>query len=118
MCRDAASCELELSTLEEVQKGFEQACFSAGGQEIYGPLVDAVARTATWLRARAEAADIRQQNDSGKRFEGVCGAMEVVHHPSCRLVCTAPRVKSHIAITSDAQQADSLLGVCAVARLN
>ena len=76
-CRDAASCELELSTLEEMQKGFEQACFSAGGQEIYGPLVDAVARTAAWLRKRAEGADIRQRNDSGKRFEGVCGALEV-----------------------------------------
>ena len=77
MCRDAASCELELSTLEEVRKGFEQACFSAGGQEIYGPLVDAMARTAAWLRARAEAGDVRPQNESGKRFEGVCGAMEV-----------------------------------------
>lgn len=88
MFRDAASCELELSTLEEVQKGFEQACFSAGGQEIYGPLVDAVARTAAWLRARAEGADIRQQNESGKRFEGISGALEVLLHPPCRLRCT------------------------------
>ena len=76
--RDAASCELELSTLEEVQRGFEQACFGAGGQEIYGPLVDAMARTAAWLRARAERSDMRQQNDSGKRFEGVSGALEVI----------------------------------------
>ena len=97
-CRDAASCELELSTLEEVQKGFEQACFSAGGQDIYGPLVDAVARTAAWLRARAEGADIRQQNDLGKRFEGVCGALEVplgtscgpLHLPALRLSSTTP----------------------------
>ncbi len=77
LCRDAATCELELSTLEDVQKGFEQACFSGAGQEIYGPLVDATARTAAWLRARAERADLRQQYESGKRFEGVWGAMEV-----------------------------------------
>ena len=85
MFRDAASCELELGTLEEVQKGFEQACFSAGGQEIYGPLVDAVARTAAWLRARAERSDMRQQNESGKRFEGVSGALEVTLKPLLQL---------------------------------
>ena len=86
--RDAASCELELSTLEEVQKGFEQASFSAGGQEIYGPLVDAVARTAAWLRARAEGPDMRPQHESGKRFEGVCGALEVWLQPPGSLINT------------------------------
>ena len=79
MCRDAASCELELSTLEDVQKGFEAACLGGAGQEIYGPLVDAVGRTAAWLSGRAQRPDVRQQQDAGQqRFEGVFGALEVL----------------------------------------
>lgn len=79
MRRDAASCELELSTLEDVQKGFEAACLGGAGQEIYGPLVDAVGRTAAWLHGRAQRADVRQQQESGQqRFEGVFGALEVL----------------------------------------
>ena len=77
VCRDAASCELELSTLEDVQKGLEAACFGAGGQEIYGPLADAVARTAAWLRARAERPDVRPEPGSSRRFEGVWASLEV-----------------------------------------
>ena len=77
MCRDAASCELELSTLEDVHKGLEAACFGAGGQEIYGPLADAVARTAAWLKARAERPDVRPEPGSSRRFEGVWGSLEV-----------------------------------------
>ena len=77
MCRDAASCELELSTLEDVQKGLEAACFGTGSQEIYGPLADAVARTAVWLRARAERPDVRPEQGSSRRFEGVWGSLEV-----------------------------------------
>lgn len=76
-CRDAASCELELSALEDVRKGFEAACFTDGGQEVYGPLADAVGRTAAWLRARAERPDVRPGHGSGQRFEGVWGSLEV-----------------------------------------
>ena len=77
VCRDAASCELELSTLEDVQKGLEAACFGAGGQDIYGPLADAVARTAAWLKARAERPDVRPEPGSSRRFEGVWASLEV-----------------------------------------
>ena len=77
VCRDAASCELELSTLEDVQKGLEAACFGAGGQEIYGPLADAVARTAAWLKARTERPDVRPEPGSSRRFEGIWGSLEV-----------------------------------------
>ena len=97
MCRDAASCELELSTLEDVQKGFEAACLGGAGQEIYGPLVDAVGRTAAWLHGRAQRPDVRQQQESGQqRFEGVFGALEVLlclcfdSHCSSSALCTGP----------------------------
>ena len=76
-CREAASAELEIEQLQEVQLAFQKMqIMHTGPEEIYESLAQAVGTVLQWLNSKADGL---QLNSKGfQRFEKVWETRQVV----------------------------------------
>ena len=78
LCRDAASAELELDQLQEVQLAFEKMdIFGGADAALYQSLADAMGWLLTWLRGKADANALPSKGH--ERFEGIWAGHQVLH---------------------------------------
>lgn len=78
-CRDAASAELELDQLQEVQLAFQKMdIYSGAGENIYQSLAQAMGWLMQWLKDKADGTCLSSKGY--ERFEGVWAGHQVVSH--------------------------------------
>ena len=76
-CRDAASAELELDQLQEVQLAFQKMdIYSGVGENTYQSLAEAMGWLLQWLKGKADGSSLSSKGY--QRFEGVWAGHQVL----------------------------------------
>lgn len=105
-CRDAASAELELDQLQEVQLAFQKMdIYSGAADTIYQSLAQAMGWLLQWLKGKADGSCLSSKGY--ERFEGVWAGHQVLPllhpltHAGTSKQCAPP---AHSIPTISAQQ--------------
>ena len=77
-CRDAASAELELDQLQEVQLAFQKMdIYSGAADSIYQSLAQAMGWLLQWLKGKADGGSLASKGY--EQFEGVWAGHQVLY---------------------------------------
>ena len=90
-CRDAASAELGLDQLQEVQLAFQKMdIYSGANENIYQSLAQAMGWLLQWLKGKADGGSLASKGY--ERFEGVWAGHQVNTHNFCTLLLSRQKI--------------------------